>query len=211
MKKLIGVVAVSMLAACTQRAGPAGAQGPVDMAAPAQAARPEAMPSAAAQATSTQPEAPDRAPDVVYVPTPEERVQAMLQMAQVRRGEKLYDLGCGDGRIAVAAARDYGARAVCIDIDPQRIREARENVRRNGVEHLVEVRQADLFETDFSDADVVALYLLPSLNEKLRPTLQRDLRNGARIVSHAFDMGDWAPDQQREVSGAQLYLWVIRK
>ena len=155
--------------------------------------------------------APTKTPDVVYVPTPEERVQAMLQMAQVQQGEKLYDLGCGDGRIAVAAARDYGARAVCIDVDPQRIREALDNVRANNVEHLVEVRQADLFETDFSDADVVTLYLLPSLNERLRPTLQRDLRNGARVVSHSFDMGTWKPDMTQEVSGAELYLWVIRK
>ncbi len=156
-------------------------------------------------------QAPARTPDVVYVPTPEERVQAMLQMAQLKKGQKLYDLGCGDGRIAVAAARDYGARAVCIDIDPQRIAEARANVKENGVENLVEVRQADLFETDFSDADVVTLYLLPSLNEKLRPQLQRQLKNGARIVSHSFDMGAWKPDQEREVSGARLYLWNIKK
>lgn len=152
-----------------------------------------------------------RVPDVVFVPTPEDRVQAMLDMAQVKKGQKLYDLGCGDGRIAVAAARDHGARAVCIDIDPERIADARRNVKENGVEHLVEVRQGDLFETDFSDADVVTLYLLPSLNEKLRPQLQRQLKNGARIVSHSFDMGTWKPDQEREVSGAKLYLWQIKK
>lgn len=170
----------------------------------AEAAGPVAAIPAAAKAEA-------RTPDVVFVPTPEDRVQAMLDMAQVKKGQKLYDLGCGDGRIAVAAARDHGARAVCIDIDPERIADARRNVKENGVEHLVEVRQGDLFETDFSDADVVTLYLLPSLNEKLRPQLQRQLKNGARIVSHSFDMGTWKPDQEREVSGAKLYLWQIKK
>ena len=202
------LAAVGLLSGCAT-----STERTADKAAPAQAAAPGVV----AQTATAQAEpapldmAPTKTPDVVYVPTPEERVQAMLQMAQVQQGEKLYDLGCGDGRIAVAAARDYGARAVCIDVDPQRIREALDNVRANNVEHLVEVRQADLFETDFSDADVVTLYLLPSLNERLRPTLQRDLRNGARVVSHSFDMGTWKPDMTQEVSGAELYLWVIRK
>lgn len=151
-----------------------------------------------------------REPDVIFVPTPHARVEAMLEMAQPKKDELLYDLGCGDGRIAVAAARDYGARAICIDIDPERVAEAKENVKKAGVEHLVEVRQADLFETDFSDADVVSLYLLPSLNLKLRPTLQAKLRSGSRVVSNSFDMGDWAPDETREVDGATVYLWRIR-
>lgn len=151
----------------------------------------------------------DRTPDVVYVPTPQARVDAMLEMAAPKKGEKLYDLGCGDGRIPVTAAQRYGIRAVCVDIDPQRIKEARERVAAAGVEDLVEVREADLFEVDLSDADVVTLYLLPSLNEKLRPQLLEQLRPGARVVSHAFDMGTWQPEETREVEGGYLYLWNI--
>ncbi len=151
----------------------------------------------------------EKAPDVVYVPTPQARVDAMLEMAAPRRGEKLYDLGCGDGRIPVTAAKRYGVRSVCVDIDPQRIAEARANVAAAGVEDLVEVRQADLFEVDLSDADVVTLYLLPSLNEKLRPTLIRDLKPGSRVVSHAFDMGTWQPEETREVDGGYVYRWII--
>lgn len=149
-------------------------------------------------------------PDVIFVPTPQERVDAMLELADPREGEKLYDLGCGDGRIPITAAKRYGVRGVCIDIDPARIREARANVIAAGVEDLVEVRQEDLFETDFSDADIVTLYLLPRLNLELRPRLQKELRPGARVVSHSFHMGDWEPDARREVSGNTVYLWVIR-
>lgn len=199
MRSFIWVGAMCLLAGCTQSAG-AVAGLAADRALPVQAVRAEEGGGGGA---------PLRAPDVVFVPTPEERVKAMLELAGVQPGEKIYDLGCGDGRIAVAAARDYGARAVCIDIDPTRVREAQERVRQAGVEDLVEVRQADLFEVDFSDADVVTLYLLPSLNEKLRPKLLRDLRPGARIVSHAFDMGDWQPEKEMEVTGASIYLWRI--
>lgn len=152
-----------------------------------------------------------REPDVVFVPTPQERVDVMLELAAPQPGEKLYDLGCGDGRIPITAAREHGVQGVCVDIDPERIAEARAAVLEAGVEDLVEVRQADLFELDLSDADIVTLYLLPRLNVKLRPTLQRDLRDGARVVSHDFDMGDWTPDETRMVSGSPVYLWVIRK
>lgn len=152
---------------------------------------------------------PNKKPDVIFVPTPEARVKAMLQLAKPKKGEKLYDLGCGDGRIPIAAARDYGVRGVCIDIDPQRITEAKKNVEAAKVGHLVEVRQADLFQTDFSDADIVTLYLLQSLNVKLRPKLQQDLKPGSRIVSHYFDMGDWKPEVTKQVDGAPVYLWTI--
>jgi SAM-dependent methyltransferase len=152
-----------------------------------------------------------RSPDVIFVPTPEPVVKRMLEMANVGPNDVVYDLGCGDGRIVVAAARDFGARGVCIDIDPKRIEEARANVREAGVEDRVEVRQADLFEVDLSPATVVTLYLLESLNLKLRPKLQRELRAGARVVSQSFSMGDWKPQRQEQVEGKPVYLWTIRK
>lgn len=148
-------------------------------------------------------------PDVIFVPTPEPVVNRMLTLAKVGPNDVVYDLGCGDGRIAVAAARDFGARAVCVDVDPQRIREARANVERAGVGDKVEIRQADLFEVDLSPATVVTLYLLESLNLKLRPKLQRELRPGARVVSQTFGMGDWKPAQQADVNGTAVYLWKI--
>jgi SAM-dependent methyltransferase len=153
----------------------------------------------------------DRKPDVIYVPTPEPVVRRMLEMAKVGPDDVVYDLGCGDGRIPITAARDFGARGVCIDIDPKRIAEARENVRKAGVEDRVEVRHADLFEVDLSPATVVTLYLLESLNLKLRPKLQRELRPGARVVSQSFSMGDWRPEQKEQVEGKPVYLWTIRK
>jgi ribosomal protein L11 methylase PrmA len=151
----------------------------------------------------------ERLPDVIYVPTPQEVVEDMLRLANVRKGDVLYDLGSGDGRIPVTAAKLYGVRAVGIDIDPERIREARENARRNGVEHLVQFRQQDLFEADFREASVVTLYLLPDLNLKLQPLLQAQLKPGARVVSHQFDMGDWKPAKKLEVNGRTVYFWVI--
>jgi cyclopropane fatty-acyl-phospholipid synthase-like methyltransferase len=152
-----------------------------------------------------------RDPDVVFVPTPTRVVNQMLSMADVGPNDVVYDLGCGDGRIAIAAARDHGARAVCVDIDPQRVREARENVRRAGVQDRVEVRHADLFQTDLSEATVVTLYLLESLNMKLRPKLQRELPDGARVVSQSFSMGDWQPEARASVNGTPVYLWRISK
>jgi ribosomal protein L11 methylase PrmA len=132
-------------------------------------------------------------------------------MAGVSGKDTVYDLGCGDGRIPVTAAKVYGARAVGIDIDPQRIAEANENVKTSGVGDKVKIMNADLFETDISPASVVTLYLLPSLNQKLMPKLQKELKPGTRIVSHAFDMGDqWPPEKTQEVNGRRIYMWTIK-
>lgn len=156
-------------------------------------------------------DAPARRPDVIYVPTPEAVVEAMLQVANVGKDDLVYDLGCGDGRIPVTAARKHGAHGVCIDIDPQRIKEATENVDRNNVGDRVRVVQGDLFEQDLSPATVVTLYLLPSLNVKLMPKLMQELAPGTRIVSHAFDMGDWKPEKELDVEGRKVYYWTIPK
>ena len=153
--------------------------------------------------------APLRSPDVIYVPTPSAIVEHMLATAKVSKNDVLYDLGCGDGRIVIEAAKRYGVRAVGIDIDPQRIAEATANAKAAGVSHLVQFRNADLFESNISEASVVTLYLLPSLNQKLRPKLLKDLKKGTRIVSHDFDMGDWKPDATSNVDGRTVYLWVI--
>ena len=155
--------------------------------------------------------APSRRPDVIYVPTPEPVVEAMLQVANVTKNDVVYDLGCGDGRIPVTAARKYGARGVCFDIDPDRIKEAQANVAKNNVGNLVKVVHADLFEQDLSGATVVTLYLLPSLNVKLMPKLMKELKPGTRIVSHAFDMGDWKPEKELDVEGRKVYFWTIPK
>jgi ribosomal protein L11 methylase PrmA len=156
-------------------------------------------------------EAAMRRPDVIYVPTPEEVVEAMLQVANVTKNDIVYDLGSGDGRIPVTAAKKYGARGVGIDIDPQRIKEANENVAKNGVGDKVKILNADLFATDISEATVVTLYLLPSLNVKLMPKLLKELKPGTRIVSHAFDMGDWKPEKELDVNGRKVYFWTIPK
>jgi len=160
-------------------------------------------------ATRAQIERGDRSPDVIFVPTPQEVVEDMLRLANVQKGDVLYDLGSGDGRIPVTAAKLYGVRAVGIDIDPDRIREAQENARRNGVEHLVKFRNDDLFEADFRDATIITLYLLPDLNLKLRPRLLSELKPGTRIVSHQFDMGSWKPDKKLESNGRTGYFWVV--
>jgi SAM-dependent methyltransferase len=149
-----------------------------------------------------------RTPDVIYVPTRQTVVDAMLKVASVKAGDVVYDLGCGDGRIPVSAAK-LGARAVCVDIDPKRIAEANENVKKNAVGDRVRVLHQDLFATDLSEASVVTLYLLPSLNLKLRPTLWKTLKPGTRIVSHDFDMGDWKAEQTLNVDGATVYYWTI--
>jgi ribosomal protein L11 methylase PrmA len=167
-------------------------------------------PSVWAQATAQ--ETATRRPDVIYVPTPEEVVEAMLQVANVTKNDIVYDLGSGDGRIPVTAAKKYGARGVGIDIDPQRIKEANENVAKNNVGHLVKILNQDLFTTDISEATVVTLYLLPSLNVKLMPKLMKELKPGTRIVSHAFDMGeDWKAEKELDVNGRKVYYWVIPK
>jgi ribosomal protein L11 methylase PrmA len=150
-----------------------------------------------------------RTPDVIFVPTPQEVVEDMLRLVNVKKGDVLYDLGSGDGRIPITAAKLYGVRAVGIDIDPQRVAEAQENAKKAGVTHLVEFRQADLFMSDFREASVVTLYLLPELNVKLRPRLLQELKPGTRIASHQFDMGDWKADKKLESSGRMIYFWLI--
>jgi len=160
-------------------------------------------------ALSARAQVPATYPDVIYVPTPQAVVEKMLEIAKVGKGDVLYDLGSGDGRIPVAAAKRFGIRAVGIDIDPERIREANQNAKKNGVTNLVQFRQEDLFKTNFSDATVVTLYLLPDLNLKLRPRLLAELKPGTRIVSHQFDMGKWKPDRTVELNGRTIYLWTI--
>ncbi len=153
---------------------------------------------------------PDRKPDVIYVPTPPEVVDAMLRLAKVTKNDVVYDLGSGDGRIVITAAQKYGARGIGFDIDPQRISEANANLQQAGVGDRVKFVQADLFQQDLSEATVITLYLLPSLNLKLRPMLWK-LKPGTRIVSHSFDMGDWAPEATENVNGRPIYFWTVGK
>lgn len=133
----------------------------------------------------------------------------MLKTARVTDKDLLYDLGCGDGRIVIAAAKEYGARGVGIDIDPTRIKEANANAAAAGVTGRVKFIQADLFETDLRPATVVTLYLLESLNLKLQPKLVTELKPGTRVVSHAFSMGPWTPDEELTVNGRRVFLWTI--
>ena len=163
----------------------------------------------APQVTSAVPQKELRDPDVIFVPTPDAVVEAMLKVAKVGKGDVLYDLGSGDGRIPITAARKYGiARGIGIDINPQRIREANENRTKAGVGERVRFVNADLFESDLGDATVVTLYLLPQLNLKLLPKLLRELKPGTRIVSHAFRMGSWKPEQTLKVGGSNVYFWT---
>lgn len=162
---------------------------------------------------------PRRAPDVWYEPSAPEVVGLMLDLAQVGPGDVVYDLGCGDGRIVIEAAR-RGARGVGVDLDPALVRQARANARAAGVEDRVEILEGDLYETDLGGATVVMLFLQPEVNLKLRPRLRAQLRPGARVVSHWHDMGDWAPDRvvpitapAREAGAPErrnVYLWTIR-
>jgi SAM-dependent methyltransferase len=147
--------------------------------------------------------------DVPFVPTPMAVVDAMLDMAQVTRSDTLYDLGCGDGRIVVRAATRFGCRGVGVDLDPERVREANENARKASVSELTRFEVGDVFEFDFSAASVVTMYLLPSVNLKLRPRLLKELKPGTRIVSHDFDMGDWAPEVSREIKNSRIFLWTV--
>jgi len=162
------------------------------------------------QAPSAAPQKELRAPDVIFVPTPEEVVDAMLKVAKVGKGDVLYDLGSGDGRIPITAAKKYGiARGIGIDINPERIKEANENLAAAGVGDRVRFLNADLFESNLSDATVVTLYLLPRLNLKLLPKLLDELKPGTRIVSHAFDMGSWKPEKTLNIDGRSVYFWTI--
>ena len=167
------------------------------------------MAAIAAPSSAQQAPASLRSPDVIFVPTPQEVVDAMLKLAKVGPNDVVYDLGSGDGRIPITAAKTYGARGVGIDIDPQRIREATENLKTAGVGDKVRFLNQDLFTTNISDATVVTLYLLPSLNLKLLPKLNAELKPGTRVVSHAFDMGDIKPQQTINVNGRTVYFWTV--
>ncbi|MBF2034512.1 MAG: class I SAM-dependent methyltransferase [Leptolyngbyaceae cyanobacterium T60_A2020_046] len=154
-------------------------------------------------------------PDIAYIPTPEDAVEAMLDLAQVGPRDVLYDLGCGDGRLLIRAAQRWGTRGVGIDIDPNRIAQATAAAAAAGVCDRLQFRQGNLYDTSFHDATVVALYLLPHLNLRLRPRLWAELSPGCRVVSHQFDMGDWPPTQVLKLEPSEeestLYLWVIGK
>ncbi len=150
-----------------------------------------------------------RHPDVPFVPSPQEVVDSMLKLADVHKGDILYDLGCGDGRIVITAAKKYDVDATGVDIDPERIAEAKANAAKEGVGDKAKFKEGDLFTTDLSKASVVTLYLLPSVNLKLKPKLLAELKPGARVVSHSFSMGDWEPTKTIEVDGRTIYLWII--
>ncbi|MCY6494025.1 SAM-dependent methyltransferase [Leptolyngbya sp. GGD] len=154
--------------------------------------------------------APARSPDVPYVPTPQAVVDRMLQIANVNSNDVVYDLGSGDGRIPITAVRQFNVkRAIGVDINPQRVQEANQNAQQANVTDRVEFREQDLFETDFREATVVTLYLLPEVNLRLRPKLLSELKPGTRIVSHAFDMGDWKPERVENVDGRVIYYWTV--
>jgi SAM-dependent methyltransferase len=214
-------------AASTEEAAsaePNAAQGPVELTPPANQTPERDDPFAAAvdtmEAEPQQPDSPPdeqsgpatRTPDVHFVPTPQEVVDRMLELAQVTKDDVVYDLGCGDGRIMVTAAKRYGCRAKGFDIDPKRIQESRENVAKNEVEHLVTIEQADIFELDLTPASVVTLYLLPRLNVRLIPQL-KELPPGSRIVSHDFDMRGVEPDAVENLTTEEgishtIYFWT---
>ena len=153
--------------------------------------------------------AQSRIPDVHYEPTPQLIVEDLLKMAEVNRNDIIYDLGCGDGRFVITAAKKYGARGVGIDIDPERIKDSNRNARIAGVQDKVKFIEGDLFESDFREATVVALYLLPDLNMQLRPKLLQELKPGTRIVSHEFDLYDWQPDKMGHLGRNKYYFWVV--
>ncbi|MBY0226077.1 MAG: class I SAM-dependent methyltransferase [Hyphomicrobium sp.] len=147
--------------------------------------------------------------DVPYVPTPQPVVDKMLDMAGVTKNDVVIDLGSGDGRIPVTAAKQYGAKAIGVDINPERIREAQQNARAAGVEDKVEFKQQDLFKTDLGEATVLTMYLLAGVNMKLRPRILTELEPGTRVVSHSFDMGDWKPERTETVDGRTIHFWTV--
>jgi tRNA A58 N-methylase Trm61 len=170
-----------------------------------------ALGAAATLSARQAPSASSRPADVIYMPTPTEVVAAMLQMAKVGKGDVVFDLGSGDGRVVIAAVKEFGAaRGVGVEIDPVHVQEARANARRAGVSDRVEFRRQDLFEADLRDATVVTLYLGEYVNLRLRPKLLAELKAGTRVVSHAFDMGDWTADETRRVSGRDVFLWNLK-
>jgi precorrin-6B methylase 2 len=151
---------------------------------------------------------------VPYVPTPQEVVDRMLELAQVKKGDVVYDLGSGDGRIVVTAAKKYGVKAVGFEIDPERIKESHENIKKAGVGHLVEIRQQDIRTVDLSPASVLTMYLLPEVNLMIRPNIWKQMKPGSRVVSHDFDMGDWKPLKTEPIKDSSswdhtLYLWHV--
>jgi SAM-dependent methyltransferase len=151
---------------------------------------------------------------VPYVPTPQEVVDRMLDLAQVKKGDVVYDLGSGDGRIVVTAAKKFGVKAIGFEIDPQRIKESHENIKKAGVEKLVEIRQQDIRTVDLSGASVLTMYLLPEVNLMIRPNIWKQMKPGSRIVSHDFDMGDWKPLKTEHIKDGSswdhtLYLWHV--
>ena len=158
-------------------------------------------------------QAPKRAPDVPYVPTDEKIVTAMLDIAKVQKSDILYDLGSGDGRIPITAAKRFGTKGTGVDIDPVRVAEAKENARKAGVEDRVRFIEGDIFDADIKDATVVMLYLLPDINLKLRPKLLAELKPGTRIVSHNYDMGDWKPEKEVRITlpnaTHMVYFWTV--
>src|SRR5918996_3882727 len=145
---------------------------------------------------------------VPFVPTPQEVVDKMIELAGVKKGDTVYDLGSGDGRIVITAAKK-GAKAIGFDIDGDLVKESRENIRKAGVQERAEIRQQDILTVDLSPATVVTMYLLPDVNLKLKPNVLSQLKPGSRVVSHAFDMGDWKPDKTERVNGRTIYLWII--
>ena len=145
---------------------------------------------------------------VPFVPTPQEVVDKMIELGGVKKGDVVYDLGSGDGRIVITAAKK-GARAVGFDVDGDLVKESRESIRKAGLEKLAEIKQQDILTVDLSPATVVTMYLLPDVNLKLKPNLLKQLKPGARVVSHAFDMGDWKPEKTERVNGRTIYLWTI--
>jgi precorrin-6B methylase 2 len=147
--------------------------------------------------------------DVIFVPTPQEVVDRMLEMAEVKPNDFVIDLGCGDGRMVVTAAKKYGARGYGVDIHPQRIKESNENAQKAGVTDKVSFKIADLFQEDISKANVMTMYLLRDINVRLRPKILSDMKPGSRIVSHAFDMAEWEPDQRANVDGRNIFFWYV--
>jgi SAM-dependent methyltransferase len=154
-------------------------------------------------------EQPARKPDIHFVPTPDDVIAEMLAVAKVKKEDVLYDLGCGDGRIVIAAAKQFGTKGIGIDIDPARIREAKQAAEKAGVQTLTDFKVDDIFKTNFSDATVITLYLLNTINVKLRPKILAETRPGTRIASHAFTMGEWEPDEHRDVDSKSVYYWVV--
>lgn len=162
-----------------------------------------------AVAALAQTPAPQHQPDVPYVATAQYIVDAMLELAAVKPTDRVFDLGCGDGRIVISAAAKYHAHGVCIEIDPDLLQRARNNAAEAGMDKMIDFRQGDFFQADIHDATVVTLFLLPRVNLELRPKLQHDLKPGTRVVSQAFDMGDWRPNRLLSMAGGTVFMWII--